>query len=170
MRIADAVVPGILLVILLIGLWRRVPVYEVFLEGAKKGLRAAAETLPCLVGMLAFIGLLIQSGALAALTDACAPLLKGLGIPAGALPVMLTRPFSGSATLAMLEGTLARFGPDSLEGRVASAMMGSSETIFYTLPLYLAAAKVKKARYAVPAALIAWLVGGIAAAAACRYL
>ena len=166
--IADIVVPILILFILGFGLFKRVPVYETFLDGAKRGLRTALEILPCLVAMLTFVAMLVQSGALAALTRACAPLLTRLGIPEAVLPTLLIRPFSGSATLAMLEQTMAQFGPDSPEGRVASAMMGSSETIFYTLPLYLAAAKVRKSRYAVPAALITWLVGGVAAAWACR--
>lgn len=168
--IADIVVPTLLMVILGFGLWKRVPVYDVFLEGAKKGVRTALEILPCLVAMLTFVAMLVQSGALAALTRACAPLLTRLGIPEAVLPTMLIRPFSGSATLAMLEQTMAQYGPDSPEARVASAMMGSSETIFYTLPLYLAAAKVRKSRYAVPAALLTWLVGGIAAAWVCKVM
>lgn len=168
MSISDAIVPTVLMLILGFGIWKRVPVYDVFLEGAKKGLRTALEVLPCLVAMLTFVALLVQSGALAAITRFCEPVLSRLGIPAGALPTLLIRPFSGSATLAMLEQTLAQYGVDSYEARTASAIMGSSETIFYTLPLYLAAAKVRKSRYAVPAALLAWLAGGVAAAWACR--
>ena len=157
-----------ILAIIIYGLIRRVPVYDAFIGGAKKGLRSAVDILPTLVAMLSFIALLVHSGALAAFTGLCAPAFRAIGIPEGAMPVFLIRPFSGSAALAMLEQTYARFGPDSMEGRIASAMMGSSETIFYTLPLYLAAAKVKKSRYAVPAALIAWFSGGIVSAWACR--
>jgi spore maturation protein B len=147
---------------------RRVPLYDAFLVGAKKGIRTAVDILPCLVAMLTFIALLVHSGALSAFIGICSPALSILGIPEGVLPVFLIRPFSGSAALGMLEQTFERFGADSMEGRVASALMGSSETIFYTLPLYLAAARVKKTRYAVPAALIAWLIGGVASAWACR--
>ncbi|GHU78559.1 spore maturation protein B [Clostridia bacterium] len=164
----DLVLPLFILGVIVYGLIRKVPVYDTFLEGAKRGLQSAVAVLPCLVGMLAFISLLVQSGALSAFAGWCSPALRMLGIPEGALPVLMIRPFSGSAALAMLEQTFARFGPDSLEGRSASVMVGSSETIFYTLPLYLAAAKVKRSRYAIPAALIAWLAGGIASAWACR--
>jgi spore maturation protein B len=167
-RMTDLVLPLVILGVLIFGVIRKVSVYDVFLEGAKKGLQSAVNVLPCLVGMLAFIALLVKSGALAAFAGWCAPALKRLGIPEGALPVLMIRPFSGSATLAMLDETFRRYGPDSIEGRTASVMMGSSETIFYTLPLYFAAAKVKRSRYAIPAALIAWLAGGIASAWALR--
>lgn len=164
----DLIAPLMILFIIVYGLFRRVPVYDVFISGAKKGLTAALDVLPTLVSMLSFISLLVHSGALAAFTRLCSPVFQALGIPEGALPVFLVRPFSGSAALAMLEQTFAHYGPDSVEGRVASAMMGSSETIFYTLPLYFAAAKVKRSRYAVPAALLAWFAGGAVSAWACR--
>ncbi|MDR1600168.1 MAG: spore maturation protein [Oscillospiraceae bacterium] len=164
----DLVLPLFILGVVVYGLIRRVGVYDAFLEGATQGLRSAVNVLPCLVGMLSFIALLVRSGALGAFAGWCAPALRLLGIPEGALPVLMVRPFSGSAALAMLEETFRRYGPDSVEGRAASVMMGSSETIFYTLPLYFAAAKVRRSRYAIPAALIAWLVGGVAAAWALR--
>ena len=165
---SDYIVPLMILLILVYGLIRRVPVYDTFIGGAKKGLRTAVDILPTLVAMIVFISMLVQSGALAAFTRFCSPLLRLLGIPAGALPVMIVRPFSGSAALAMLEQTFRQYGADSIEARTASAMMGSSETIFYTLPIYLAAAKARKSRYAVPAALIAWLAGCVASAWAVR--
>jgi len=166
--VTDIVAPVLILAILLYGMIRRVPVYDAFLSGAKKGLRTAADIMPILVGMLTFVAFLVHSGALEAFLRFCSPVMSALGIPEGSAPVLLIRPFSGSAALAMLERTLADYGPDSPEGRIASVMMGSSETIFYTLPLYLSAARVKKSRYTVPAALIAWLVGGVASAWACR--
>lgn len=166
----DWVVPAILLLMLLCGLVRRVQVYDVFLEGARAGLRTAWDVLPCLTAMLAAVALLTASGAMEALLSGLAPALQRLGVPEGALPVLLIRPFSGSATMAMLENTLAIYGPDSPEGRTASVMMGSSETIFYTASLYLAAAGVRRARHAIPAALLAWLAGGLASAWLCRCL
>jgi spore maturation protein B len=143
-------------------------VYDTFVEGAKTGLDTAVSILPTLVAMLVFIAMLVSSGALSQLMRFASPLLRVFGIPEGALAVMIVRPFSGSAALAMLEQTFQTYGVDSIEARAASAMMGSSETIFYTLPLYLAAAKVRKSRYAAPAALIAWFVGCVAAAWACK--
>lgn len=161
----DLVIPAVLLLMLLSGLLCRVPVYDTFLGGAKDGLKTAVTILPCLVAMLVAVSVLEASGAMAALLSALSPIFSALGLPEGAMPVMLMRPFSGSASLALLEKTMAAYGPDSPEGRIASVMMGSTETIFYTASLYLAAAGVKKARHAIPAALIAWLVGGIVSAA-----
>ncbi len=167
---ADNLIPLILLVMLLTGLWRRVPVYDTFLEGARKGLSTAVTILPCLVAMLMAVALLGSSGAMEALFSLLRTPLRWLGIPEGTLPVLLMRPFSGSATLALLEKTLTSYGPDSPEGQIASTMMGSSETIFYTASIYLAAAGVKRARHAVPAALIAWIVGGLVSAWVCGVL
>ena len=165
---ADWLAPAILLFMLLAGIVKRVPVYDTFLTGAKSGLQTAIDILPALCAMLAAIALLTASGAMEALLFAISPLMKRLGVPEGAVPVMLMRPFSGSATLALLEKTLTAYGPDSQTGRVASTMMGSSETIFYTVSLYLGAAGIKRARHAIPAALIAWLAGGLASAWLCR--
>ncbi len=166
----DLLIPLILLAMLLSGVIRRVPVYDAFLEGAKSGLKTAVNILPCLIGILAAIALLTSSGAMETLLGALAPVMKLLGMPEGVLPVFLMRPFSGSASLAILEKILLIYGPDSFEGRTASTMMGSSETIFYTATLYLAAAGVKRARHAIPAALLAWMVGGLASAWFCRIL
>ena len=164
---SDWIVPALLLMMLLAGLVKRVPVYDTFLSGAKSGLQTALDILPALCAMLAATALLTASGAMEALLIAISPLMKRLGVPEGAIPVMLMRPFSGSATLALLEKTLSTYGPDSRTGRVASTMMGSSETIFYTVSLYLGAAGIKRSRHAIPAALIAWLAGGLASAWLC---
>lgn len=170
LTMSDLLIPALLMLILISGFVKRVPVYDAFLDGAKSGLATAIDILPALAAMLAAVALLTASGAMEALLKAAAPLLRLLGMPEGALPVMLMRPFSGSATLALLEKTLAAYGPDSHDARVASTMMGSSETIFYTVSLYLGAAGVKRARHAVPAALLAWLVGGLASAWICKLM
>jgi len=164
---ADWLIPAILLLMLFTGLVKRVPVYDAFLSGARSGLQTAIDILPALCAMLFAVAFLTASGAMETLLDALSPLMKRLGVPEGAIPVMLMRPFSGSATLALLEKTLLAHGPDSHTGRVASTMMGSSETIFYTVSLYLGAAGIKRARHAIPAALIAWLAGGLASAWLC---
>ena len=164
---ADFLIPAILLLMLLAGIVRRVPVYDAFLSGAKSGLQTAVDILPALCAMLFAVALLVASGAMETLLIFISPLMKRLGVPEGAVPVMLMRPFSGSATLALLERTLQTHGPDSQAGRVASTMMGSSETIFYTVSLYLGAAGIKRSRHAIPAALIAWLAGGLASAWLC---
>ena len=166
----DMLIPAVLLLMLLVGIVRKVPVYDAFLKGARSGLQTAVDILPALAAMLAAVAMLTASGAMEALLQALSPVLQRLGIPEGVLPVMLMRPFSGSATLALLENTLHAYGADSMEGRVASTMMGSSETIFYTVSVYLGAVGIKRARHAVPAALLAWLAGSLASAWICRVL
>jgi len=168
-NIGDWAMPGLIALVIAYGLIRRVGVYDSFVRGAKQGLRVAVDILPFLVAMLPVIALMEASGAMAFIVRGLGPALTALGIPAEALPLMLLRPLSGSASLAMLERTLALVGADSYAGRVASALMGSSETIFYTAALYLGAAKIRRSRHAIPAALLAWLAGSVAAAWACRF-
>ena len=157
MSAGDWIVPALLLLAVLAGVFRRVPVYDAFLRGAREGLKTAWQVLPCLAAVLLAVGLLTACGALDALCAGLARPLAALGLPAG-----------GSAALGMLESVLQAYGPDSETGRVASAMVGSSETILYTCSVYLAAAGVKKARHALPAALLAWLAGALAAAYFCK--
>ena len=156
--------PIFLLLCLLMGAWRRVPIYDAFLEGAKKGLDTAKNILPPLIAMLCAIRAFSACGLLDSICDWCAPLLSRLGIPGETIPLMLLRPLSGSASLAMLREILEVYGPDSRIGLVASVMMGSSETVFYTCGVYLGAAGIKKSRHIIPAALIAWFLGSITAA------
>ena len=145
------------------GALRRVPVYDAFVEGAKEGLKTAWQILPSLVAMLCAIRAFSACGLLPALCRWLGPLAESAGIPGETLPLMLLRPLSGSASLAMLKDILHTYGPDSRIGMTASVMMGSSETVFYTCGLYLAAAGVKKSRHTVPCALLAWLAGSAAA-------
>ena len=155
--------PAMILCCLAVGAWRRVPVYDAFLEGAKEGLSVARTVLPALIAMLCAVRGFEASGLTADLCRLCAPVLKALRIPEETLPLMLLRPVSGSASLAALRSVFDRCGPDSRAGLVASVMMGSSETVFYTCAVYLSAAGVKRSRHTVPCALIAWLAGSIAA-------
>jgi len=162
--------PALIGLVIVYGLIRRVPLYDSFVRGAKQGLGVAVDILPFLVAMLPVIALMEASGAMAFLVRLIGPALTAAGIPAEALPLMLLRPLSGSASLAMLERTLASVGPDSYAGRAASTLMGSSETIFYTAALYLGAAGVRRSRHAIPAALLAWVAGSIAAGWLCRVM
>lgn len=155
--------PVFLLFCLAAGAARRVPVYDAFLEGAREGLKNARDILPALIAMLCAIRAFSACGLMDALCGVLSPVFAPLGIPRETLPLMLLRPLSGSASLAMLRDILADWGPDSRVGLVASVMMGSSETVFYTCGIYLGAAGVKKSRHIIPCALAAWLAGSIAA-------
>ena len=151
------------LLCLLAGALRRAPVYDAFLEGAREGLQTARAILPSLIAMLCAIRAFSACGLMDLLSGLLHPALSWAGIPRETLPLMLMRPLSGSASLAMLKAILADCGPDSRAGMVASVMMGSSETVFYTCGVYLAAAGVKRSRHTIPCALIGWLAGSIAA-------
>ena len=155
--------PLFLLLCLAAGALRRVPVYDAFLDGAREGLKTAWSILPALTAMLCAIRAFSACGLLDALCDLLAPAAALFRLPRETLPLMLLKPVSGSASLAMLKSILHTYGPDSRAGLVASVMAGSSETVFYTCGVYLSAAGVKKSRHTVPCALLAWLAGSIAA-------
>ena len=145
------------------GLVRRVPVYDAFLEGAKEGIETARRVLPALVAMICAIRAFSTCGLMEHLCAWLEPATAWAGIPRETLPLMLFKPLSGSASLAMLREIFSEYGPDSRAGLVASVMMGSSETVFYTCGVYLSAAGVKKSRHIIPCALAAWLAGSLMA-------
>lgn len=163
-------IPALLLSVSALALSRGVDVYAALLEGGQRGLELVKRILPSLVLLLTAVELLRLSGALAALTRLLTPAAALLGIPPETVPLMLIRPLSGSAALAVGADLMAVYGPDSPIGRTAAIMLGSTETTFYTVSVYFAAAGVRRTRYAVPAALIADLTGFAAAALAARLL
>lgn len=162
-------IPGLLLLASVFVLGRHGDVYDALLTGGREGLETTVRILPALVMLLTAAELLRQSGAMAALSSFLAPAASVLGIPPETLPLVLIRPVSGSAALSVGADLMAAHGPDSLIGRTAAIMLGSTETTFYTLSVYFGAAGVKKSRYALPAALMADLVGFVTAAAAARW-
>ena len=163
-------VPALLLGVSAFALARRVDVYGALLEGGKAGLELVKTILPALVLLLTAVELLRASGAMEALVRLLAPAAELAGIPPEVLPLVLIRPLSGSAALAVGADLMAAHGPDSLVGRTAAVMLGSTETTFYTISVYFAAAGVKRTRWAVPAALIADLSGFAAASFFARLL
>lgn len=147
----------------LLGFLRRVNLYEAFTEGVKEGLTTAVHILPYLASTLIAIHVMRDSGLLESVYGVISPVMGILGLTDGVAPLMLIRPISGSAALAVLSDTLAQYGADSRTGLLASTMMGSGETVFYTCALYLGAAGVKDSRYIIPVALIAWIAGCVTA-------
>ncbi len=154
----------LLMATVLIGFLRGVDLFDTFAEGAKEGLTSAVSILPCLTATLVGLRVMEKSGALVAICDALTPLGDALQLPSEVLPLFILRPLSGSASLALLSQILEEYGPDSRIGLIASTMMGSGETVFYTCALYLSAAGVKKSRYIIPASLAGWVVGCIVSA------
>ncbi|RXE59300.1 spore maturation protein [Acetivibrio mesophilus] len=160
-------IPALFFVILCVGLYRGVKVYDVFLEGAKEGITTVLRIIPPLVGLMVAVGVFRASGALDLLVYVVKPVADLLRIPKDALPLVFLRPISGSASLAMLSDIFNVHGPDSFVGRVASTLMGSTETIFYTLAVYFGAVGIKNIRHTLAAALIADFAGIFAAVWIC---
>lgn len=160
----DYIVPGLLAGIGIFSLWKKENGYDIMVSGAAEGLKLLLTIAPSLVILLTGVTMLRSSGALDAAAEFLAPALKWAGIPVETVLLMLVRPVSGSAALAVGAELIASHGADSLVGRTAAVMLGSTETTFYTISVYFGACGIKKTRYAVPAALIADLVGFLAAA------
>lgn len=166
----DLLLPGILAAVALYGLARRVDVYDSLLQGAGKGVEVLWKLIPALIALLTAVSMLRASGALEAAAGLLAPVLRKVGIPPETVALLLVRPVSGSAALGVGADLIASHGPDSLVGRTAAVMLGSTETTFYTIAVYFGAANIRRTRYAVPAALCADAVGFLAAAFFVRLL
>lgn len=164
MAVSDYVVPVVLAGAALYALARRTDVYAALTDGAAAGLKTVGRIFPSLVALLTAVYMFRASGALDGLTALCAPALRLLGVPPETAGIMLVRPVSGSAALAVAGEVMAAHGPDSTVGRTAAVMLGCSETTFYTVAVYFGAAGIRRTRHAIPAALIADLTGFLAAA------
>jgi len=164
------IIPLLLAAAGLYGLSRRVDIYDALTTGAADGLRILARIFPALVALLSAVYMLRASGALTLLGQLLAPLLTLLGIPPETTALLLIRPVSGSGALAVGSELMTQYGPDSYIGRVAAVMLGSTETTFYTVAVYFGAAGIRHSRYAIPAALVADIVGFAAAAMWVRLL
>ena len=163
---------ALVLLFVSVGAWRRVPVYEAFVEGAKEGFDVAKGLLPYLVAMLCAVGVFRASGALGYVLDAIRWCVEWTGMDArfvDALPTALVKPFSGSAARAMLIETMQTQGVDSFAALVAATVQGSTETTFYVLAVYFGAVGIQRARHAVACALLAELAGVVAAIAVCYH-
>ncbi|MBS4029026.1 MAG: spore maturation protein [Ignavibacteriales bacterium] len=152
-------IPFLILFIVAYGAIKKVKVYELFVEGAKEGFNVGVRIIPFLVAMLVAIGVFRSSGAMDFLATLLAPLTNLIGMPAEALPVAIMRPLSGSGTLGLISEVMKTHGPDSLIGRMVSVIMGSGETTFYVLAVYFGSVSISKTRHAVPAGIIADIVG-----------
>ena len=162
--------PALFLFVFGYALLRRVRVFDIFLSGAANGMKSAVSILPALVGLICAVSMFRASGALEWICTFCSPFLTKISMPADLLPLALLKPVSGSGALAMIQDIFEKNGPDSFCGKLASVMLGSSETTFYTLAVYYGAVKITKSRYTVPAALVADIVGIAASLIICHIL
>ncbi|BCD85720.1 membrane protein [Pseudomonas solani] len=170
--LGNLVLFGLIMLFLLVGAFKKVPVYETFVDGAKDGFDVAKSLLPYLVAMLCAVGVLRASGALDFGLDGIRALVEWSGLDTrfvDALPTALVKPFSGSAARAMLIETMQTQGVDSFPALVAATMQGSTETTFYVLAVYFGAVGIQRARHAVGCALLADLAGVIASILVCYW-
>lgn len=162
-NILDAIslyaIPFILVSIPLYGMAKKVNVYETFTEGAKEGFQTAVNIIPFLIGILVAIGAFRASGGMDLLTNLLSPITEAFGMPGEVVPLALMKPLSGGGASGLMNDLFTTYGPDSLIGRMASIMSGSTETTLYVLAVYFGAIGIKKTRHAVPAGLIADVVG-----------
>lgn len=147
---------------------KKINVFETFMNGALENIKTSFDILPALVILMTCIGVLNTSGAVNAITEFISPAVEILGFPPQCIPLALLRPMSGSGALAAFESVLSQNGADSFVGRVASVIMGSTETTFYTVAVYYGATKTKNIRHTIVCALAADVTGFIVACTAVR--
>ncbi len=169
-QISDYAIPAIFIIIILAAIFKKVKAYDLFIDGAKDGIDTVIRIIPSLVGLLVAVGVFKSSGALDLLILLLRPVIDLLGMPPEVAPLALLRPISGSASFAFVTEIIKAFGPDTYEGRVAATMMGSTETIFYTLAVYYGSVGIKNIRYTLVAAIMADIISVIASLWACRFI
>mgnify|MGYP001811904257 FL=1 len=170
--ISPWIIPGLIVTLLGFGVIRRVPIYEVFVEGAKDGFQVAIRIIPYLVAILVAVGMFRSSGAMEMVIGPLGALTKLVGLPAEALPMALLRPLSGSGAYGYLSAIIQdpAIGPDSYTGFLVSTLQGSTETTFYVLAVYFGAVQIKRIRHALAAGLTADFAGIVAAVFICTLL
>lgn len=154
----------------LFGFFRKVKVYEAFVDGAKDGFQIVIKIIPYMVAMLVAIGMFRASGGFTLLGNVLAPVLTRIGMPTEVLPLALVRPFSGGAANGVLADIIHHNGGNAYVSHLAGTIMGSTETTFYVLAVYFGAVSIRRTRHAVPAGLVADIVGILAAIVVCRWL
>jgi spore maturation protein B len=156
------VLPALIVGFPLYGLIKGVRVYEVFVEGAKEGFNVAVTIIPYLIAILFAIGMFRASGAMDFLVDTLDPVLAMVGIPAEVVPMGIVRPLTGSGSAGLVADMIQQYGEDSILVKMVATMFGSTETTFYVIAVYFGAVNIRETRHAVPAGLLADLVGFLA--------
>ena len=157
----EFVMPAFACIIVVFGLIKKLPVFDIFLKGAKEGIQILYNIAPTIIGLVFAVDLLRSSGAIDAICNFIEPIADYLGFPKEIVPMVLLRPVSGSGSTALLTSLYEQCGPDSFAGRVASVLAGSSETTFYAIAMYFGCIKVKKIRHTLFAAIIADITAAV---------
>ncbi|MDE5860048.1 MAG: spore maturation protein [Oscillospiraceae bacterium] len=165
---SDYIIPVFIALIMAAGLMKRVDVFSEFTEGAKENLKSAFDVMPALIALMTAIGMFKASGGLYLLSEFISPFTELLGFPKECIPLAIIRPVSGSGALAVFESILSDVSPDSFAGRVASVIVGSTETTFYTVAVYYGITKIKKTRHVIVSSLAADFTGFILSALTVR--
>ena len=168
--LSNLAMPIIILLIVIYGLIEKNKVFDNFLDGAKEGLEMVINIFPTLIGLFVAIGALRSSGILDIIINFLTPLLNVIKFPSEIMPLAMLRPISGSSSIAVATDIMKNFGVDSLIGRTASTIMGSTETTIYTIAIYASCVKIKNTRFVLFAALIADLIGMITSVIICKIL
>ncbi len=163
------IIPAIICGIILYGFIKKINVFDAFGEGVKLGAGSVASIFPTLFALFIAISVLRASGLVDFIAQLMSPICSYLHFPSGLLPFALLRPVSGSGSLAMAADLFSAYGPDSFEGRLASVMMGSTETTFYTIAVYFGACKIKNIRYTLKTALFADLFSVVMSVIICLW-
>lgn len=164
------IVPLIVIAFVITGLIKKVPVFDVFCQGALNGLKTVVSITPTLIALITAVTMLRESSALESLTSFITPFAEKLGFPAEIIPVAILRPVSGSGSTALLIDIFERLGPDSTAGKIVSVMAGSTETTFYAITLYYGSVGVKKIRHTLIAGLAADLTAVVFSVLSVRLL
>ncbi len=168
--LTELLIPALMLAVSCAAMAGKRDVYALLISGAEDGLRTVLRIVPPLIILLTAVQMLRASGAMDLLASSLSPFCSWLGIPPETVPLVLIRPVSGSAALAIGSELMATHGVNSEIGRTAAIMLGSTETTFYTVSVYFGAAGIKRTRYTIPAALIADLTGFVTAAWVTRWM
>lgn len=168
--LSNVVLPLLLCFIVSYGLYKKQPVYEQFLKGAKEGCMTVVKILPTLIGLMVAVGVLRGSGFLDMLGNVLGNFSEKICFPAPLVPVALVKMFSSSAATGLVLDLFEIYGPDSYYGKIASIMGSCTETIFYTMSVYYMSVGIKKTRWTLPGALIATVAGIIASVILAKYM
>lgn len=168
--ISTIAMPVIILIIILYGFIEKNKVFDIFMEGAKEGVQIVFNLIPTLIGLFVAVGALRNSGILDAIINIILPILEKVDFPKEIMPLAILRPISGSAAMAVATDIMKNYGVDSKIGKIASVIMGSTETTIYTIAVYTSVVKIKKTRGVLIAALIGDVVGMAVSVWVCNFL
>ncbi len=169
-KMSEMVIPAIIFFVIVSGIYKKKNVFDIFSDGAKEGLKLTFDIFPSIIGLMMAIGMMNACGVIELLVEFLKPILDVVGMPEEVLPLVVLRPVSGSASIGIVGDIFKNCGPDSYAGRVASVMMGSTETTFYTIALFYGTIKQKVSSRVVIAAISGDIAGMLASIIFCRIL